>query len=591
MKAVISMKLSKKHFMTFILFLLLNMFLTPNNIQYTNNVEPIEYFDRVKDTEYYDWSEAKILDQDYSFSTIYLTEKTEFKIFKNDGEVTWNKTESGKELPDITKLGKDKELIMLITNCAVNKDGEVLDVLIKIDKVIPFVNGGFVNLITNGYLQILDSQNYPAKGSKKIYGDVGKPIIFQLHANNASCDLTMIYYKHETYDYVSDSGELGNISLVNGIFNDIDISNHGQNYDNKFLKGNEGIRPNVGSSIIYYNKNRKQPLDSAYKDTYLQEIDNGIAIKSAKSNSNGLWYAHSAFVLTKDITNSTYSFSYGGLECAIDYFFASPYPYEIPSITKKASINEVTPGQSFTYDITQYIPNNYYTNLFNFSELYNNLYSNSRFTEITIKDNFDNFLEINKDTITITNEIASDVTDKFDITLNNNELVVTAKVENFDDPNFYNHTYTVHVPVTLKSDTKGIASLKNIATTISKIGDEEETNLPSNEVNVAIVYKLIVNYLKENTNEPLAESKTQNYKLNDDYITDYPTISKWELVNMPDNAKGVIIGNTIVNYYYKESIIENPDTGANIKFVIILTIPILGLIYYFKKYHKKLYKI
>ena len=33
--------------------------------------------------------------------------------------------------------------------------------------------------------------------------------------------------------------------------------------------------------------------------------------------------------------------------------------------------------------------------------LYNNLYSNSRFTEVTIKDSFDKNLEINKDRITI----------------------------------------------------------------------------------------------------------------------------------------------------------------------------------------------
>lgn len=58
-----------------------------------------------------------------------------------------------------------------------------------------------------------------------------------------------------------------------------------------------------------------------------------------------------------------------------------------------------------------------------------------------------------------------------------------------------------------------------------------------------------------------------------------------------DDANGIILGNTLVNYYYKEQIIENPDTGACAKYILILAILLIGLIYYFKKYHKKLYKI
>lgn len=581
------MKLSKKYFMIFILFFLLNIFFMPSNNKYYNMIEPIEYFDRVKNTEYHDWSEAKILNQDYSFSTIYLTEKTEFEIFKNDGKLTWIKTDSGKELPQIKSIGKNGELVMLITNSAVNKDGEVLDVLIKINNVTSYQSGGSVNALISKSFSFAKSQNSPTVG-KTMNLDVGDPILFELKTTYACCDFTMIYYKSGTYNYSSDSGQLGNINLVNGFFGDIDAPETSQN---QFLNGKEGMRPNVGSSIIYYNKKGRQPTNSTYQDTYLQEIDNGIAAKSRPNNTDVVWYATSALILTGDISDSAYSFTYGGYSCHMIFHFSSPYPYDVVAPIKKVSEKEVRPGQEFTYDIIQYIPNNYYANLFNFSELYNNLYSNSRFTEVTIKDSFDKNLEINKDRITITNEIEEEVTEKFDISISDNNLVITSKDDNFNDSTFYSHTYTVHVPVSLKKDTKGIANIKNTAVTTSKIGDEEEKDLTSNEVIVDIIYKLIVNYLKEGTNDSVAESKTFDYKLNDNYITDYPTINKLELVGIPNNANGTIIGDTVVNYYYRESLIENPNTGPKTKFIIALTMLFLSLMFYFKKNHKKLYKI
>lgn len=600
------MKLFKKYFIVFLLFFILNVFLMPDNSsKQTNIVKPIEYFDRVKNTEYYDWSEVKTLDQEYSFSTIYLTEKTEFKILKNDGKVTWKKTQSGKDLPNITNLGKGKELIMLVTNCAINKNGDILDVLIKIDKVTAFGSGsgetgvGTVELIANNYVTKLESQNHPNKGTKS-YNDIGKPMIFGLNATHASCDFTIVYYKHGTYDYATNSGEFGNINLVNGIFSDIDVKCESCK-STAFLRGNEGVRPNVGSSIIYYNKQGKDPTDANYKSTRLQEIDNGISIKSAKSNSDGLWFGHSALILTRDIANSTYSFTYGGEGCGIDYFFSSPYPYDIPNPTKKASVKEISAGQEFYYEINQYIPNNYYVDLFNYNEIYNNFYNNASFTSIIIKDNFNKSLEINRDMINIRNEFGEDVTEKFTISLNNNELIIASKTDNFIDPNFYNHIYTIQVPTILKNDVKDISNIKNITTVNSKIGDEEEKILPSNEVIIDIIYKLIVNYLKEGTNEKVSESKEEKYKLNDNYVTDYPTINNLELVGIPNNASGIIKENTIVNYYYGEQkleniivekpIIENPNTGKNGKFIIILMIPLLILIYYLRKFHKKIYKI
>lgn len=595
-------KISKIHFMAFILFLLLNIFFVPSSNIYTNNIEPVKYFDRVKDTEYFDWSEAKILDKDYSFSTVYLTKKTEFKIVKSAGYVHWYETNEGIKIPHIDGIKTTQELIMLISNCAINKNGDILDVVIKINNVTPFEEFGSNSIHIMSSVSVPGSQSTPndTDSYKTINIEIGSPILFQLHGSYSSCDFTMTYYKSGTYNEDTDSGELGNINAVNGFFGDVDVVS--DKYPDNFFSGNEGFRPNNGSSTIFYDRNHHQLDDANLQGTILQESDNGLAIKSRPQSPGSFWskitywYPTTALMLTKDI-NSTYTFTYGGVNCGMLYYFASPYPYEISAPTKKATEKEVRQGEQFIYEISQYIPNNYYANLFNFSEIYDNLHSNSRFTKLTIKDTFDKALDIDKDRITITNESDVDVTDKFNISVNNNELVVTTKEDNFNNSTFYNHTYTIHVPVTLKSDISGITNLKNTAIATSKIGDEPDEDKPSNEVNVDIVYvntmyKVIVNYLKEGTNEPVTETKILEYKLNDNYTTDYPTIINLELVSIPDNASGIVTGNLVVNYYYREQVIENPDTGANAKYIIIiLTFPLIGLIYYFKKYHKKLYKI
>ena len=581
-------------FMIATTIMILFLLITYSPSQKVNQAEKLEYLELKKQTEYYDWSEMETLDQNYSFSTLYLTEETEFIILKNAGILTYSETQSGKKLPLFDKVVEGQEVILQITNCAVNKDGEVLDVVIKVNNIKAFKVEGNINFGIRESIKILDSQNHPvpqysSEGQTIVKLDVGNPLALGLGAYYASCDFTMTYYKTGTYNAKEDKGEWGEIELINSFFTDIDVPNNTGIYNEELFGGKEGVRPNVGSTRIFYNKNQKQPADPDSYGITMGEYDNGIAINDKGSITDGIWYVTSAILLTKDISNSTFSISYGGTTCGIAYFFASPYPYEITSPTKKASVTQISPGETFTYEIAQYVPNNYYANLFNFHELYDNLPNNSELTKLTITDYLSDDLDIIKENITITTETNKDVTDLFDILVQGNDIEINPKSETFYESTFYSHTYVIHIPVQVKEHPKSTI-LTNISYVKSKIGNQAELVQKTDEVIVDIKYKLIINYYKEGTMDKIVDSEILYYDPNEKYTTNVSKVTgMWGLVKRPTNASGVMTENIEVNYYFKKLI--NPDTGTSIGIILILCISSFLVMAYFVKKRKKIYKI
>ncbi len=583
------MRISKAVIPFFLILLFLIFMYSPQ--QYTKEIKQVQYFGPLKDTEYYDWSDFDTLSHDYSFSTLYLTEETEFIILKNAGTLTYSETQSGKKLPCFENLVEGQEVIFQITNCAVNKKGEVLDVVIKLENIKGFnAAAGYISFISKTYVEKLNSQNYPLESElQNVYLDIGNPLSFQLYASFASCDFTMTYYKTGTYNAKEDKGELGEIEFVNGFFYDLDILNINDSYKDNIFMGNEGVRPNVGSTSIFYNKSQKQPSDARFQGVVLQEIDNGIAIKETPFNPAGIWYGAAALLLTKDVVESTYSFTYGGSNAGMAYFFASPYPYEITSPTKKASVTQISPGETFTYEIAQYVPNNYYANLFNFHELYDNLPNNSELTKLTITDYLSDDLDIIKENITITTETNKDVTDLFDILVQGNDIEINPKSETFYESTFYSHTYVIHIPVQVKEHPKSTI-LTNVSYVKSKIGNQAELVQKTDEVVVDIKYKLIINYYKEGTMDKIVDSEILYYDPNEKYTTNVSKVTgMWGLVKRPTNASGVMTENIEVNYYFKKLI--NPDTGTSIGIILILCVSSFLVIAYFVKRYKRVYKI
>ena len=533
--------------------------LITNNLKNNTETKLLDYKERTGNTIYHDWSEidtnnltAGAISSEYSYSTIFYNDNTEFKIIKSAGTITWKENAAGIKIPQVTGLTEQDELILLVTNCAVNKDGKMLDVVIKINN-IDIWESGSVYFYTHNQILFLNSQKNPNSGGDySVVPNTGDPISFELGSTTASCDFTMTYYVSGTYNSTTDSGTLGNVNHINGFYYDIDVPGNDE-YSDKILGGREGITPIVGKSTIYYNKNRVQPDNVDTFETYLKEIDNGIAIDTVKGNTNAIWYADGMFMMTEDINDSTLKFQYGGQGCGIYYIFATPYPYELNAPTKSVTANEITRNQTITYQINQFIPNNYYGSIMNFSEMFPNLRNSTRFNLLKITDTIDSNLVINGN-ITVTNMQNEDVTSYFDITTSGNTITATGKSDYFGKLLFYNNKYTINIPVSLKSGTISKKTISNKATTQSKIGTNATTDTyDSNSVNVNVYYYVTVKHLIEGTNQALAtEQKIKKYH-GDSYTTSMLTNipSDYEYSSKTSNYTGTATDNITVTYYYK----------------------------------------
>lgn len=271
-------------------------------------------------TVYKDWSDINMLEADYSYSTLFYSENTEVKIVKNTGKATWNEPDANRYIrTPIIDLDDGDEVILLVTNCAVDKNGKLSDVVVKVNKVNWWgnVEKDLVIRISMGPIRYNNSQLNPTPGTHDYERKVeeGEVIKFSLEAAYSDCIFTMKYYLAGTYKYNNstgaESGTPANISSVNNFIYDLDVVSKNDSED-YFLGGREGLKPMVGNSEIYYNKNNYRPNNKYAK---LVEIDGGIACQDREVNTNGVWYQTSAFVATKDITNSSYSFRYGGTSC------------------------------------------------------------------------------------------------------------------------------------------------------------------------------------------------------------------------------------------------------------------------------------
>ena len=595
----------------FTILIIISIIITiPKSNTYENEVSASQKYaeSTASQTEYFDYGSIKTIQDDYSYSSIYLTSETEIKLISNIGEKNniTNSTYNEKQtFASASNLKPGSEIKVLITNCAVNKKAEILDVVLTVNNIKLFNGYEEKGAITFGIniskVQVPESQLNPSK-IKELNLGKGKPIEFYFSTTTAQADFTMQYFKTGTYNENTGTGEDGGITNVNGFYRDLDVpvvikdqdNQPNGPYENEIMHGNEGVIPLVGKSYIYYNKEKRQPNEEyGHKDTKyeLLEIDNGIAAKpGTTAEVNSYWFATTAFMLTENLKDSKFQFTYSGAGCGINYFFSSPYPYESSAPVKKASTDYVIYDEQFNYQISQYIANNYYGSLFSYKELYEDLYSNTKYSEIKITDDIDSRLNINKDEVKIVNEVGEIQSGFWDLQVNDHNITATAKKEGLESANFYAHTYTIIVPVTFPSTVTDQSQFKNTAKTTFKIEDKTETKESS--LNLDFKYKLTVHYYDKDTGEAIADPDIKYYNANDEYTTNYDKVGDgWNLDTAPDNAKGTINKNITVDYYFTR-VIENPDTGAFIHIIVIsfMSLIIAGIIVISQRHHK-IYKV
>ncbi len=331
-----------------------------------------------------------------------------------------------------------------ITNCAIDEDNDMCDVICTIDNVVNFKNRPATNTQwKNDYPTLSASQinllsinfmiqrGYSITNSSDINGQKytyynskypGGPIIFGLEFFFVTADFTLQYYK-------SGTNEIANINGTNAMIYDIDgAAWSGYDVKSELFSGTEGFKP-LSDSNIYYSKSSSNILSK----------DGGIGVNN-RLNTNGIFKNTSAFVVGNK--KAEFKIKYGGCSRGILFGFLSPYRFELPKPTIATNKKIVYEEEAYNTIYEQYVPNNYHGSLINFlgnSELYNSAVFSFPMSQYEHKAG----------EIKIENENGSDVTSYFNITWpesSTGNIEIKLKNEYLSSKEFYNHLYTITIP-------------------------------------------------------------------------------------------------------------------------------------------------
>lgn len=470
--------------------------------------------------EYKDYNQLETLNSKYSYGTLFWTDKTQVIDLNPPSEDAAQFIQNSK----LKKLNsnqyvvggcKNQTLKFKITNCATDEDGEMCDVVVTINNITEFEgrdNYGTQPSYSSEWFGMKDGERVIAIGlgitkgfsvstnrsteAKYISNNIMR---FNMLSNYSSADFKMEYYK-------SGTNKSANINGTVAIVSDIDITNQTGSYTEALLRGNEGIVPG-NNSTVYYSKN--DYLTEAFGGISTPTNKNYYAFEGAPATSQGITESTSSMIVQDG--KATYTMTYSGNSCGIDFIFISAAPYELDTPIKTVDVEEIAEKTTFHYKIKQYVPNNYYTSLLDINNNNNNS-SSSLYSKLEISDELNENLKIvetETDKINIVNKDGRDCTNYFTITQNNNKVVATAKSDKLKAEEFYNEMYTLTIPVQVKEGSKQTV-IKNSAKTLN-ILKEKTTELQSNDVEVKLQYDVklnvrVINGLPENENKQITVS-------------------------------------------------------------------------------------
>ena len=540
-----------------------------------------------EDSQYLNWDQLGALDEQYAYAKIYRTADTVITPKKFDS----TRGSTNIDEPDATEYvvsTTDGQVVFLLENTtAVDAYGNKVDVIFRLHNLKKWsgASGAHAYLyfrtricgtsvaITSSNINSLCPNGYNDKQQPL---GVGDPIMFWVNANYSNVDFTVEYIKKGSYNEETTEGTpVPSIDRLSFASFDYDVKG-GDDYPKQLFAGDEGIsfyegqNPASTKTTFYYQKTNQ---DSNLK---LKTGNNGIAISTNNVGNkfNGIYYSNSAIGVVTGMENSKYSFRYSAKMAGITVFYGSPIKYDTPAPKKyivadnkticeqgNCASNTVRPGDKFNYVISQDVPNQYSTDvdILTFMSLwskYPNIARDHFYTSFVISDTIDeNLTPASAASVKVYNSANQDVTDMFTITVDGNSIQAVAKEEVLTTQAFYATTFRIVVPVTVKKTvTKG--ALRNTATTTYKqTGDPEDTTKDSNPVNTEVYHTLTVNHISTATGKPLADPTTESYPHGAEYETaaleklpkGYKISKKFPL---PANAKGTIIKDETVTYYY-----------------------------------------
>ena len=390
--------------------------------------------------------------------------------------------------------------------------------------------------------------------------DLGEPISFNLNTQRARAEVDLKYYKtskltltnKQTGKYTTalDSNQVSGASLdyavvsssstvdtsitkVNSFYSDIDIKRNVArtlSSDYQYFDGHEGVAPlKYGKSLVYYRKNSNVVTGgfydilsrtdlSGFSTFKLGESNNGVYVQTNSAQENnwnietGRHYSSAQF-LTSGLEGE-YDFTYGGYSCGMGFSFTSPQGYEIPDPVKTASKSSVLPGEQFTYTISQYIPNNYYT--VDFSQVYSNFSSSYKLSSLNLNDTITSANVQNRNNITLDDIYGDDLlgSSKFLLvnTSSNEEVSLNAKNTYLSSSYPYNNILKMTIPVVYNNKITTSQTVTNTSNTLYNSGGSKTSNTTRVTVNpITLTYDCRTNGgSSSNITEPQLANETVN---------------------------------------------------------------------------------
>lgn len=497
------------------------------------------------------------------------------------------------EYPD-KKKGLDLETFtfpgfgFFIENAGTDNNGERFDAYLKVGYVNFFKRSkidykSWVAILPYYCIDDINATTYPNTCTQQKI-QYGEPLNFEMAVSGGASNTELTYYKKGTFEYIRTENSNFNhnvnkstaaIDKIGGLFSDIDIYN-GSTLNEGEVNGHEAVDfRGLESATIYYdtegelpisgndNKEENRPKSRPYIGAKLS-YSNGILYISQKPfNVQNLRKSTSAYALETS-GDSSYYFDYSAVSLVHIYFsYLSPFKYKLEAPKKKTSELEVTDNTSYNYLISQYIPNNSTNKLQKFIQSTNN--TSSFYDSITMSDTFDDNLTFNLSDISIKKEDNIDVTECFSLSKSGN--TVTAVINKTAPSScssglttqvadFYNHTYTMIVPVTTKTGIdKNI--IKNTSKTVGVNSDNTEEELTSNTTETKVYYNVIENYKDMDDNvisNPVTNRvyRKENFTSEKIDITGYTYNHVISDYDSSDNSitSGTITKDVNITYYY-----------------------------------------
>ncbi|MCQ2571114.1 MAG: hypothetical protein MJ154_02615 [Candidatus Saccharibacteria bacterium] len=453
-----------------------------------------------------------VIDRKYASSKIYYTEDTKItaKKVSDDGRVV-GETEKGVHY---TVSEGDSAVFLIENSSARDYDGNLVDVIFKIDNIKYADNAVDANneTITD---RIFHIQFSPAEcGSEKDIPNKndctasekalapGDPIVFWLNSGFTKGDFTVQYIKKGSFNDSTLTGTPAGLEKLTYMAYDFDVPT--EIYTVTYNNPDSTIQ-NTGDEATFVKSSDPSKTTYYYNQGYTGTVypimygqDNGIGVKTLNEGGytaafNGIYHSTSYFAVVDDMKDSSYTFSYNATRAGISVFFGSPVAYETPAPVKHINdnkklveSNKVNPGSKYDYVISQYVPDQFSSqqDIVMFASLwtkYNNVKTNRNYESFAINDVINENLEILTDDGIRVTRSGVDVTDEFEIAVNGQDVIVSAKSASLTNAKFYGEEILVHIPVKVKDDASE-GQIVNAASTTYKNTELTNNTKDSNEV-------------------------------------------------------------------------------------------------------------